>query len=482
MMFMIDPYRGVVIPTGCDFGSHRYWRIAAGFTLGGGGSNFGVTEIQLFYNGTDQTIAFISQGIPSGGIEYAQRLVDGATGSGFASAYTAAVFTDSAFYLRFDLRGSPAAIDTLKFAARDEASRYPTSFVFQYSDDGSSWTTQATISGLSYPGNDTLSAGIDVSGGGATSHRFWQLKTIVTGGGASLLEISEVQIFVGATAVLPIVCTAQSDPRQAGKWMDNDLVTFSSITGNIDFDLRVAKQVNGFRFGGSSSNTAYPTALTLRYSDDGSNWITANSVSGIVYPGAAVLSDTILFPCPVGSGSITTWDSATKSAGFTLSGGDLLASEATSNSETIYSTGSGVGASGGKFYVEIDILASGGTDSVLYLIDSSNRKLGCREDGTPVTDSGAGTYSGAGGITYATGDIAMFFWNADAGTVYMGKNGSWPNGQDPTAGTGAMWTSVPIQNHRVHLWTDNDAVTHTYTLNCGATAFSYTPPLSASPF
>jgi hypothetical protein len=46
----------------------------------------------------------------------------------------------------------------VKQAGYDTSGRHMINFTLQNSDDGSSWTTYSTKTGLAYPGNNTLSA------------------------------------------------------------------------------------------------------------------------------------------------------------------------------------------------------------------------------------------------------------------------------------------------------------------------------------
>lgn len=137
---------------------YRYWRINS-ITISGG-TYFEVSEIQLYVGGTQQTGATLTSSDtpfgPNGNSSDLAYLVDGDLHTG--AYWTTATATGGSFWLKFDFgAGNEKAIDGVKIGGFDTANRFPTGFTLQYSSDNSSWTTLGSKSGLSYPGNYTLS-------------------------------------------------------------------------------------------------------------------------------------------------------------------------------------------------------------------------------------------------------------------------------------------------------------------------------------
>lgn len=130
----------------------QYWRIA-GITLPSGGDYLEISELQFFEGATQKTGTLTSFSAPVAGT--VSQLGDGILTA--RPYWTAAAATNASFWIRIDL-GSPAAISGIKQGGFDTASRRIGGCRVEYSIDGSSWQTRATLSGLTYPGNNTLSA------------------------------------------------------------------------------------------------------------------------------------------------------------------------------------------------------------------------------------------------------------------------------------------------------------------------------------
>lgn len=127
-----------------------YWRLD---TFTGLSSLFEISEIQ-FFNGASRLIGTMtSSDAPSFGSVSAlndDNLTTRCYWNGF-------VYNTSAFWIQLQL-GSSTNVDGIKLGSFDDASRYPTGFRLLKSDDGVSFTTVGTASGLTYPGNFTLSS------------------------------------------------------------------------------------------------------------------------------------------------------------------------------------------------------------------------------------------------------------------------------------------------------------------------------------
>jgi hypothetical protein len=83
-----------------------------------------------------------------------------------------------------------------------------------------------------------------------------------------------------------------------------------------------------------------------------------------------------------------------------------------------------------------------------------------------------GGYTGTG-ISFAGGDKMMVAWDADAGKIWFGKNGTWLSGGDPGAGTNPLKTGITGTLYPFGgIYESNNVVV----ANFGATAFIYTVP------
>lgn len=138
---------------GDSLGAHSYWRLM-NITVPGGGF-LEISELQLLEGtvvvSSGQTHS--TSNTPSLGV--VGDLFDGSTAT--RPFWSEAVAEASGFYIQVQF-STPRAITAVKQAGFDTSTRYMDGFTLQYSDDGSSWTTLGTKSGLTYPGNNTLSA------------------------------------------------------------------------------------------------------------------------------------------------------------------------------------------------------------------------------------------------------------------------------------------------------------------------------------
>jgi hypothetical protein len=131
----------------------RYWRVNS-LTIPGGGF-LEISELQLFIGASQQTGATVtSSDAPTGLLSL---LTDGNLTT--RCYWTEAVAEGAGFWIKFDFgAGNDKAIDGVKQGGFDTSNRYIQAFSLQYSTDNSSWTTLGSKSGLTYPGNNTLSA------------------------------------------------------------------------------------------------------------------------------------------------------------------------------------------------------------------------------------------------------------------------------------------------------------------------------------
>jgi hypothetical protein len=294
--FLLNPYRFGVSGGGGDgdANTHRYWRFT-GFNVSG--SLLEISELQPWCGAASTRVVFSASDATSGGTT--ADLIDGSLST--RCYWSEAVAEGAGFWLKWDF-GAPRIIDGVKLGGFDTSNRYPTGFKLQHSDDDSSWTTQATISGLSYPGNNTLSSLIDVTGGGSVAnHRYWRVIDIVIPGGG-FLEISEWQLFSDAVTPFPQISASSAPSGGSLSNLFNGLLNASAFWTDtvaegagfwIKFDFGGDALIDGAKIGAFDDSSRYPSTISLQYSDDDSTWFTKASASGLTYPGNNTLSSLI---------------------------------------------------------------------------------------------------------------------------------------------------------------------------------------------
>lgn len=182
-----------------------------------------------------------------------------------------------------------------------------------------------------------------------------------------------------------------------------------------------------------------------------------------------------------GSGSTTTWSPTDKSSVVTLSNANMTATFPNDgNTKGIRAT---TGKSAGKWYWELNVNSLGS--------DSSNTLVGFKLASQNLIINSAGTVSwapsqqvrenttqvnGDASSDWAAGNVLMLAMDVDALKVWVGVNGTWAFSGNPAAGTNQA-ANLPSAG-TWHPWALlNDFVAGcAFTINCGATAFTYTPP------
>lgn len=74
----------------------------------------------------------------------------------------------------------------------------------------------------------------------------------------------------------------------------------------------------------------------------------------------------------------------------------------------------------------------------------------------------------------ALNDVFQIAFDADAGKLWFGKNGTWLNSGDPATGANAIYSSLAAGTYFIGGWAYNTA--DKTVMNFGQRAFSYTPP------
>jgi hypothetical protein len=131
-------------------------------------------------------------------------------------------------------------------------------------------------------------------------HRYWRIRAVTVA--ASFLEISELQLFDGATRVDgPATKSSSIAPDSGGglgNMSDGNLATRLYWTQAhaqdssfwIAWDFGSATEVNAIKQGGYDTSGRHISAFTVQASDDASIWFDVASFSALSYPGNNTLS------------------------------------------------------------------------------------------------------------------------------------------------------------------------------------------------
>lgn len=167
--------------------------------------------------------------------------------------------------------------------------------------------------------------------------------------------------------------------------------------------------------------------------------------------------------------------------GGTCSGGNLAVSLATFDQQGFGS----IPMPSGKWYWEA--VSTGGTQVYAGICDSrvvrgsdpfsSAYIWGYRDDTGAIRHNGSNSPYGA---SYTTEVIGVAY-DADVGKLYFSKGGTWQNGADPAAGTGAFTTGI-VAGAGYLPWVGNQvAFVRSWAMNFGQTPFANTPPTGFKP-
>ena len=235
---------------------------------------------------------------------------------------------------------------------------------------------------------------------------------------------------------------------------------------------------NGFwlKFSDNSNNTA--ATLGKDYSPNGNNW-TPNNLSVTAGTGNDSLVDT---PTSFGTdtgvggevrGNYATWNPVGLGGG-TLSNGNLDLSTSTA----IAAVGT-VAMKTGKWYWEITCnTVANPRIGVFNIGASSPTGLGNDANGWCLLNSPSRTYTSSGATSYGTfspvnGTIVNVAYDADAGKLWFGQDGSYFASGNPATGANASMSSVTGSAIVPAL---SSGGTDAYSVNFGQRAFAYTAP------
>jgi hypothetical protein len=137
----------------------RYFRIRSLDVVGSG--NFEPSEIRLYNNGSavDGAAAVTSSNAPTAGS--VSNLIDGNLAT--TARWTAATAEGVNFWIRWDAGvGNTMHVSEMRLGGGSASSEFLNGYTLQMSNNNSTWVDVYAVTGLSYPGNNTLSGDIDV--------------------------------------------------------------------------------------------------------------------------------------------------------------------------------------------------------------------------------------------------------------------------------------------------------------------------------
>jgi hypothetical protein len=247
---------------------------------------------------------------------------------------------------------------------------------------------------------------------------------------------------------------------------------------------------NGFYLNFSDNSGTTSTTLGKDYSGNGNNW-TPNNFSVTAGAGNDSLVDT---PTPYGTdtglggevrGNYCTWNPLKVGASVTVNNGNLYASGTTgANNLGVTAT---MGFSTGKWYWEIYCdTGANSNDAMLMAIVQVNSLVTDAYPGVNSTSGwawraqGSGILESSSNITvnytpasYTNGDTIMCAFDADAGKVWLGVNGTWSGSGVPASGTNPAITYTASEAPYI-------PAARVYNASCfanfGQRAFAYTAP------
>lgn len=202
MGMVISPYRFAAAGGGA--GAHRYWRINS--TANGGATETAIVELQMYESEFGPNVctggtASASSNLTGYGPEDAFDgfLGDTGTSSSIISAWAGAT---NAEWLAYDFGlGNDKEIVAIGIHGRQSAwtTQMPTAFSVQYSDNGSTWTTAWSESGLSWSARE-FKRFVDpgytepsYTGSPWGTHVYWRLCIMEPISGAVAPAIAEVE-------------------------------------------------------------------------------------------------------------------------------------------------------------------------------------------------------------------------------------------------------------------------------------------------
>lgn len=239
---------------------------------------------------------------------------------------------------------------------------------------------------------------------------------------------------------------------------------------------------NGFYLNFSDNTGATATTIGKDYSGNGNNW-TPNNISVT----AGVTYDSML-DVPTqwadggnGRGNYCTLNPLTSTNSITVNNGNLYSAASSASGNVIRST---LMNNIGKWYFEATVTFSSiGFAAIGVVLDSQSivSPTGLasvpagmwlwRNDAYKVNNGTATAY----GTSASSGDIIMIAYDAGAGKIWFGRQGTWFASGDPAAGTNESFSGLTTSIGACVNF-QGTIGSSTFDCNFGQRPFSYTPP------
>lgn len=273
--------------------AHRYWRV---FITATGSNVIGVSEIELrdTVGGADLTGSGTASASAIDGSNVPAQAVDNNTGTDW-STWPA----NPPQWWAYDFgAGNAYDIRQLRFTPRSGwPTEAPKDFDLQYSDDGTTWVSKCGFAGVTYSGVGATT--VTVPDSDPAPHRRWRLYIISTAG--TYVGISEIELRSSSGGADLTGSGTASHSSSAGGWeadkaVDNNTGTawatypapasqwwaydFGAGATHRIVEVRITPRTDGY-------HAEAPQTFHVQYSDDGTAWPTAWSVTGASWPSAS---------------------------------------------------------------------------------------------------------------------------------------------------------------------------------------------------
>ena len=275
--------------------AHSYWRI--NITATGGG--FATARSIKMYDAGGSSLC-------SGGTATASSHND--AGQDAPSAFDSSDATEwyslsATSWIRYQF-ASPVDVATVWYMWGENPNEGPTAFTVQYSDDGSSWTTAASFSGVSWMNITSNTLGgrsFAVAAPGAGYYLSYRVNVTATTSGNPVISAFEMATTSGGSNI------ASGNGSEAGAGgiyaKDDDGLNYAlfgfdggdstnwianSSPSWLSYNFKTPQNIVEFKIRNHSSvTTGSPTAFDFEASIDGGvTWVTLSSRSGVTWPSA----------------------------------------------------------------------------------------------------------------------------------------------------------------------------------------------------
>jgi hypothetical protein len=255
----------------------------------------------------------------------------------------------------------------------------------------------------------------------------------------------------------------------------NQTLTFSNGQAGGEYKLILTQDSTGGRTVTWPASVKWPNGTAPTLSGANATDVVSFLYTGSEYLGSYNLRYNITY---------SAWNPSDKSTGVTLSNSNKTA---TLNTSGWHGVRDSVGKASGKWYWEVAVNTVDANRDQFNGIATSGETLDPSSGNfADVTTNTAYMYYGydgnktAGGSvttsygnTYTAGDVIQVALDMDNGKIWFGKNGTWQNSGNPTAGTNAAFTGI---SGTFYPFFGANSGTQGVTANFGGSPFNYSAP------